>query len=684
MKSKTTRLRFTEDELDNSAVGKAARKAERAADKADKAKSKLRTEKEKSKLRDSAARGEPVDGAASHGAEAKATASRGEKPQGATARRTEAKAETARSTASRSTTATGETPRGAAAKGASPRSADTAARSAATPKSKLRTESTATKTVKDRLRFDADAKEVVSPASRGSHIAAHAVTDSVSGTIHRQIAEGEDDNVGVQAAHQSEEAVETTGHVLSDASYSRKLKAYDKAAKLEGKADKANVNALYQQSLADNPEAASNFISRWKQKQAIKKEYAAAKAAGSTATHTAATAKGAQEAAKETGTVVEKIGAFVSENSHFIIIAGIFLLLILVIMGMFSSCSAMFQGAATTVASSTYPSEDADMLAAEAQYCALEQELQDYLDNYESTHDYDEYVYELDDIEHDAYVLISAITALMDGNAWTIDEVQDIIQMLFDEQYTLTETVTTETRYRTETRTGTRTVTETAIDQETGEEYEYEVDEEYEYEVQVPYTYYICTVTLENFNLSHVPVYVMSEEQLERYSLYMSTLGNRPDLFADSSYVSLYYNTDYTTYEIPSEALSDEAFVNMIAEAEKYLGYPYVWGGSSPSTSFDCSGFVSWVINNCGNGWSVGRQTANGLLNLCTVVSTSDAQPGDLIFFQGTYNTSGASHVGIYVGNGMMIHCGDPIQYTSINTSYWQSHFLAYGRLPGM
>ncbi|MCD7846370.1 MAG: C40 family peptidase [Oscillospiraceae bacterium] len=671
MKSKTTRLRFTEDELDNSAVGKAAHKAERAADKADKAKSKLRTKEEKSKLRDSAVREEPVDGAASRGA----------KSQGASARRTEPNANATHSERPQGVTSRGAAPKGEAAKGTSSRSAGTAA---ATPKSKLRTESTATKTVKDRLRFDADAKEVVSPASRGSHIATRAVTDSVSGTIHRQVAEGEDDNVGVQAAHQSEEAVETTGHVLSDASYSRKLKAYDKAAKLEGKADKANVNALYQQSLADNPEAASNLISRWKQKQAIKKEYAAAKAAGGTATHTAATAKGAQEAAKETGTVVEKISTFVSEHSHMLLVAGIFLLLILVIMGMFSSCSAMFQGAATTVAASTYPSEDADMLAAEAQYCALEQELQDYLDNYESTHDYDEYIYELDDIEHDAYVLISAITALMDGNAWTIDEVQDIIQMLFDQQYTLTETVTTETRYRTETRMGTRTVTETATDPETGEEYEYEVEEEYEYEVQVPYTYYICTVTLENFNLSHVPVYVMSEEQLERYSLYMSTLGNRPDLFAGSSYVSLYYNTDYTTYEIPSEALSDEAFANMIAEAEKYLGYPYVWDGSSPSTSFDCSGFVSWVINNCGNGWSVGRQTANGLLNLCTVVSASDAQPGDLIFFQGTYNTSGASHVGIYVGNGMMIHCGDPIQYTSINTSYWQSHFLAYGRLPGM
>ena len=320
----------------------------------------------------------------------------------------------------------------------------------------------------------------------------------------------------------------------------------------------------------------------------------------------------------------------------------------------------------------TYPCEDSDMLAAEAQYCAMEAELQQYLDTYESTHDYDEYHFDLDTIEHDPYVLISAITALH-GSEWTIDEVGGILDMLFEKQYILTETVTSETRYRTETRTGYYTST----DPETGE---IELIP-YDYDVEVPYTYYICTVKLENFNLSHVPVYIMSQEQLSMYAAYMGTLGNRPDLFNGSGYVDRYYNTEYEDYEIPPEALEDEQFAAMIAEAEKYLGYPYVWGGSSPSTSFDCSGFVSWVINNCGVGWNVGRLGADSLRHICTAVSSANARPGDLIFFQGTYDTTGASHVGIYVGNGMMIHCGDPIQYASINTSYWQSHFLSFGRL---
>ena len=321
------------------------------------------------------------------------------------------------------------------------------------------------------------------------------------------------------------------------------------------------------------------------------------------------------------------------------------------------------------------------MRAAEAQYCALEEELQDYLDNYERDHDYDEYYFELDDIEHDPYVLISAITALH-GGEWTIVEVGGTIQMLFEKQYILTETVETETRYRTETEVGERPAT----DPYTGE-YLYDEDgwliwEEYEYEVEVPYTYYICTVELENFNLSHVPVYIMSRDQLSMYATYMGTLGNRPDLFPSSAYVNKYYNTEYEDYEIPPEYLADEQFAAMIEKAEEYLGYPYVWGGSSPSTSFDCSGFVSWVLNNCGVGWNVGRLGASGLLSICTRVSASNAQPGDLIFFQGTYDTTGASHVGIYVGDNMMIHCGDPIQYTSIATSYWQEHFLAFGRLP--
>ena len=333
----------------------------------------------------------------------------------------------------------------------------------------------------------------------------------------------------------------------------------------------------------------------------------------------------------------------------------------------------MMQSVVSAIGGSSYAVEDSDMQAAEAQYCALEAELQNYLDTYESAHDYDEYHYNLDDIEHDPYVLISAISALH-GGEWTIGEVGGTIQMLFDKQYILTETVTSETRYRTETRTGTTTYT----DPDTGET----VTEEYEYEVQVPYTYYICTVELENFNLSHVPVYIMSEDQLSMYATYMSSLGNRPDLFPSSEYVNRYYYTEYPDYEIPAAALSDPQFAAMMTEAEKYLGFPYVWGGSSPATSFDCSGFVSYVLNNCGVGWNVGRLGASGLLNICTRVSSSNVRPGDLVFFEGTYDTTGASHVGIYVGNNMMIHCGDPIQYADLSSSYWQGHFLAYGRVP--
>ena len=340
------------------------------------------------------------------------------------------------------------------------------------------------------------------------------------------------------------------------------------------------------------------------------------------------------------------------------------LLLVSFLSSVVSSCSVMMQSGVSAIGATTHPVEDGDMLAAEAQYCALEAELQEYLATYESTHDYDEYHFDLDEIEHDPYVLISAITALQ-GGEWTIGEVGGTIQMLFDKQYILTEDVVVETRYRTETDTWTDEEGNTHTDT-----------------YQVPYDYYICTVTLENFNLSHVPVYIMSEAQLSMYATYMSTLGNRPDLFPGSSYVDIYINTEYEDYEVSEEALSDPQFAAMMEEAEKYLGYPYVWGGSSPSTSFDCSGFVSWVVNNCGVGWNIGRLGAEGLRRTCSYVSPANAKPGDLIFFEGTYDTTGASHVGIYLGDNTMIHCGDPIQYANITSSYWQQHFLSYGRLP--
>ena len=510
------------------------------------------------------------------------------------------------------------------------------------------------------------------PPSKLTHVATTVPVNSVSVSAHREIHQSEDDNVGVESAHKLEEAAEGGVRTIESAHRSHQLKPYRNADRAEAKADKANLKALNRTSDVQNPQFQSNPYSRWQQKRAIKKEYAAAKAAKTT-DRTVKASEATARAAKKTAEKSKKTGEFIARHKKGFLIAIGIVAVLAIFLNLMSSCSVMFQAGVTAVGATTYPCEDSDMLAAEAQYCGMEAELQHYLDTYESTHDYDEYHYDLDTIEHDPYVLISAITALH-GGEWTIDEVGGILDMLFEKQYILTETVTSETRYRTETRTGYYTST----DPETGE---IELIP-YDYDVEVPYTYYICTVKLENFNLSHVPVYIMSQDQLSMYAAYMGTLGNRPDLFAGSGYVNRYYNTEYADYEIPPEALEDEQFAAMIAEAEKYLGYPYVWGGSSPSTSFDCSGFVSWVINNCGVEWNVGRLGADSLRHICTAVSSANARPGDLIFFQGTYDTTGASHVGIYVGNGMMIHCGDPIQYASINTSYWQEHFLSFGRLP--
>lgn len=501
------------------------------------------------------------------------------------------------------------------------------------------------------------------PTSKLSHAAAAAPVSSALSAVHREIRQSEEDNVGVESAHRMEEVAEGGVRMIDSAHHAHKLKPYRNAAHAEAAADKANLRALNKQAQRQNPQFSSNPYSRWQQKRAIKKEYMAAKTGkkgASAAKTTQKTAKSAKKAAEST----KKSAGFLRRHWKGALIVLALLLTAAFFLSVVSSCSVMVQGGVSVFGASTYPVEDADMLAAEAQYCALEEELQEYLDTYESTHDYDEYHYELDDIEHDPYVLISAITALH-GGEWTIGEVGGTIQMLFDKQYILTEDVEVETRYRTETDTWTDAEGNTHTDT-----------------YEVPYDYYICTVKLENFNLSHVPVYIMSEEQLSMYATYMSTLGNRPDLFPDSSYVDSYINTEYEKYEIPAEALSDPQFAAMMEEAEKYLGYPYVWGGSSPSTSFDCSGFVSWVVNHCGVGWNIGRLGADGLRHTCSYVSPSSARPGDLIFFEGTYDTTGASHVGIYLGDNMMIHCGDPIQYADITSNYWQQHFLSFGRLP--
>lgn len=515
----------------------------------------------------------------------------------------------------------------------------------------------ATGKVKTQLRFEEVDKK--KPPSKLTHAVQDAPANFVLSQVHREVRQSEDDNVGVEAAHKVEQAVESGGRLVQSAHRAHQLKPYRAAIRAEKKLERANLDALQKKAEIDSP--TSNPVSKWQQKQAIKKQYAAAKhnqAAQTTAKAVENTAKAAKKAAEK----AEKAGKYVWEHRRGFAIAAAILLMLAFLLNGLSSCSVIMDGVGSGIAASTYPSQDADMLGAEAQYCEMEAELQRYLDTYESTHDYDEYHFDLDTIEHDPYVLISIITALHQGE-WTLDEVQGTLQMLFDRQYILTEDVVVETRYRTETDTWTDADGNTHTDT-----------------YQVPYDYYICTVTLENFNLSHVPVYIMSEEQLGMYATYMATLGNRPDLFPGSGYIGKYVEGSYTDYDIPPEALDDEVFAAIIKEAEKYLGYPYVWGGSSPSTSFDCSGFVSWVINH--SGWDVGRLGAQGLCNICTPVSSANVKPGDLVFFTGTYDTPGVSHVGIYVGNNMMIHCGDPISYANLNSNYWQSHFYRYGRLP--
>lgn len=512
---------------------------------------------------------------------------------------------------------------------------------------------------KTRLAFEKTDKP---PNGKLRHNPLSRPAQELDAAVHGKIYEVEKENVGVESGHRIELVGEKAGGMTTRAVKrgirSHKLKPYRAAAAAEKKAAKANADFLYQKALHDDPGlAAANPVSRYLQKKRIQRNYAKEiRQAEKTAKNTAAATKSAAQKAKD---AFKETFLYVKHHSRAVLlIIGIGACVGLLFGGM-SSCSIMGGSGVGGVFMSSYLSEDADMLAAEAAYADLEAELQNELDHYESYHPgYDEYRFDLDEIGHDPYVLISILSAFHEG-VFTMDEVRGELQTLFDKQYTLTQTVTVEVRYRTETRTDS---------------------EGNEYDVEVPYNYYICNVTLENFDLSHLPVYMMDEEQLSLYAAYMSTLGNRPDLFGGGEYPNASTLQEPTYYDIPPEVLEDEAFAAMIAEAEKYLGYPYVWGGSSPSTSFDCSGFVSWVINH--SGWNVGRLGAQGLYNICTPVSSAQAKPGDLIFFKGTYDTPGVSHVGIYVGGGMMIHCGSPISYTSINTNYWQAHYFSFGRLP--
>ena len=495
------------------------------------------------------------------------------------------------------------------------------------------------------------------------------VGDTLAASIHGKMYEVEQDNSAVEAAHRTELVAESAIRHYSHHRQSQANKPFEKVSKLEHEANVADTKLHYEKTQQEHPEMKKqrSDMNKHYQKQNIKKEYAAARKSGSQSAAAATKSTG-----KKTGEkAAEKIKEFVAKNKSVFIWVGVGLMLLVMLTAGISSCSAMLSSSGTSIIASSYLSEDDAMLGAEEQYLQMEAELQDKLDNFESYYPgYDEYNFDLDDIEHDPYVLVSILSALHEAE-FTLNEIQGTLQMLFDKQYILTTEEIVEVRYRTETRVGSYTTT----DPNTGAT----TVHYYTYQVQVPYNYYIINVTLENFNLSHVPVYIMSQDQLSMYATYMSVVGNREDLFPNSEYVDKYITDPPDEYTVNSAYLADETFATLIEEAEKYLNYPYVWGGSNPSTSFDCSGFVSYVLTNSGL-VNTGRLGAQGLYNVCTPVSRANAKPGDLIFFTGTYDTPGVSHVGIYVGDGVMLHCGDPIQYSSINTSYWQSHFYSFGR----
>ena len=494
--------------------------------------------------------------------------------------------------------------------------------------------------------------------------------DALSAKAHQSVRNADqDNNSGVEAAHFTEGSAEGAARAGSRFQYGRKLRQYKKLERLEKKADKDAVDSIFAERMKSDPQAGSNFFSRWRQKQAIKKEYAAAKAGAAAVENTAA---GTAKAAQGTASITEKAFQFVQSHSHIIIGIAAVGLLVLVIAGSVSSCSVLINGGGNVVLGTSYTAEDEDLKGVETDYTKLEDKLRKQIDRIETDHPgYDEYRYNLAEIGHNPYELASLLTVEFEN--YTRSQVQARLQSIFEAQYELKLEEKVEIRTRKETRVGYSYNPITG----TGHTYTYQVTVQYEYK--------ILNVTLLNRGVDYVARNSgLTDDQLQRYEVTLECRGNRDDLFAGIAFATpdgAGSSGEYQDYDIPGEALTDEKFRKMITEAEKYLGYPYVWGGSSPSTSFDCSGFVSWVINHCGNGWNVGRQTANGLMGKCDIIPKSEAKPGDLIFFQKTYNTSGASHVGIYVGNGMMIHCGSPISYASIETSYWRQHYYCMGRI---
>ena len=469
--------------------------------------------------------------------------------------------------------------------------------------------------------------------------------------VHRQIRRVEDDNTGVQAAHETEQGAESGMGLVVRSARRARLNA--------SRHTEQAAQAIHPQT-----PSSSNPLSRWRQKRAIRRTYMTGQAAGETA-RSVAQAGGAVARAKR------GLKALVARSRKTYLLAGALVALLAFVMNGLSSCAPLVQSAMQSLVIAAYPAGDEDLLAAERYYANLEKELQNELNHYASYHPgFDEYRIEADDIWHDPHALMALISAHANGE-WTVDDAYGYMDRLFEKQYILTEDIEEETRYRREWVTRYRRVE----DEETGEVtwVPYQVEED------VPYTYRICNVTLDNFNLSHLPFYVLSREGVGRYAMYISVLGMREDLFRGSPYASTLREPG--EYDIPADVMEDETFRRLIEEAEKYIGYPYVWGGDSPETSFDCSGFISYVFAASGVR-DVGRLGATSLYGRCTPIAPQEARPGDLIFFEGTISgEEGITHVGLYVGGNHMLHCGSPIGYADLTDSYWQNHFYGYGRL---
>lgn len=469
--------------------------------------------------------------------------------------------------------------------------------------------------------------------------------------VHRQIRRVEDDNTGVQAAHETEQGAESGMGLVVRSTRRARLNA-------------SRHTEQTAQAIRPQAPSSSNPLSRWRQKRAIRRTYMTGQAAGETA-RSAAQAGGAVARAKR------GVKALVARSRKTYLLGGALVALLAFVMNGLSSCAPLVQSAMQSLVIAAYPAGDEDLLAAERYYANLEKELQNELNHYASYHPgFDEYRIEADDIWHDPHALMALISAHANGE-WTVDDAYGYMDRLFEKQYILTEDIEEETRYRREWVTRYRRVE----DEETGEVtwVPYQVEED------VPYTYRICNVTLDNFNLSHLPFYVLSREGVGRYAMYISVLGMREDLFRGNPYASTLREPG--EYDIPAGVMEDETFRRLMEEAEKYIGYPYVWGGDSPETSFDCSGFISYVFAASGVR-DVGRLGATSLYGRCTPIAPQEARPGDLIFFEGTISgEEGITHVGLYVGGNHMLHCGSPIGYADLTDSYWQNHFYGYGRL---